>query len=219
MKKLFFILTFIVFFPLHTVRASCPDNFALPEIEFYTSYGKLKYDHTKNTQEITLMAKKANTLEKGLFASGLTSISINMDISINSISKISGEDKFCVYPKDLSLSIYFSNPTIYISNQLKPNTCEYNVVLRHEQAHVQINKHVLDYFLPLLKKATIEIFKSIKPKQISNLSLIDKASADITAEFNKKISPLYNYFKQQIITEQQKLDNENNYQYESQLCQ
>ncbi|MBE6451956.1 MAG: hypothetical protein E7012_00505 [Alphaproteobacteria bacterium] len=218
MKKLFFILTILTFFQINTARASCSDYFPLPEIELYASYGKLKYDYSKNTKQITSMAKKANSLETGLFASGLTTISINMDISMNSLSKMKGKNKFCVYPKDLKLSIYFKNPTIYISNQLKPDTCEYNVVLRHEQAHAQINKQVLEYFLPLLKKATIEIFKTIKPRQVSGISLIDKASSDITDEFNKKITPLYNYFKQQIVTEQQKLDNEKNYQYENQLC-
>ncbi len=218
MKKLFFILILIVFYPNFSLRAACPENYPTPKIEFYTSYGKLQYDFTKSIEEITSMTKKTELKEKGLFASGLTAIKINMDISLNSTVKQLNKKTYCIYPKDVKLSIYYKDPTIYIANSLKPNTCEYNVVLRHEQAHVQINKTALDYFIPLFHKAAIEIFKSIKTREVNSKLQTKQASQEIAEEFDLKFTPIYNYFKQQIFTEQQKLDNDNNYKYESSIC-
>lgn len=217
MKKLFITLILIFFYPIFSLRAACPDTYPTPKIELYSSYGKLKYDFTKNIDYITKLAKKSKTIQNGLFAAGLTTLKINLDISLNSSIK-QNKNYICVYPKDVKISIYYSDPTIYVANHLKPNSCEYNVVLRHEHTHIQINKTALDYFLPLFYKATTDIFKSIKPKQVKTSSQAKLASEQIAQEFNRKFTPLYDYFRLQIFNEQQKLDNDNNYKYESKLC-
>lgn len=216
MKKLFFILTLFIFPTLG--YGACPENISAPKIELYTSYGKLEYDFSQNNEEITKIAQKQGIIEKGLFASGLSTINVNMDITLKTVGDIIGKYDFCVYPTTIKLSIYFSDPTIYISKQLIPNSCEYNVVLRHEQTHQQINKAALDYFLPLFNEAAKKISTSVKPINVKNLSDIDKASAELTEEYNKKLSPLLEFFKQELLKEQLKLDNQANYQHENTLC-
>lgn len=218
MKKLFFILTFMFFSLSVPARAACPDNFPPPEIELYSSYGNLSYDFSKNNQQITDLASRHGIMEKGLFASGLSTVGVNMDVTLKTIGDVIGEYDFCVYPKTVQLSIYFSDPKIYISKQLIPNSCEYNVVLRHEQTHQQINKTALDYFLPLFHQAAGKIAASVKPVNVSSLSDIDKASAQLTAEYNQKLGIMLDFFKQQLLNEQLKLDNQNNYQHENTLC-
>lgn len=201
-----------------TAFSACPEVTSAPKIELYTSYGKLKYDFSQNNEEITKLAEKQGIIEKGLFASGLSTVNVNMDITLKTVGDIIGKYDFCVYPTTIKLSIYFSDPTIYISKQLIPNSCEYNVVLRHEQTHQQINKAALDYFLPLFNEATSKIALSVKPINVKTLSDIDKASAKLTEEYNKKLSPLLDFFKQELLKEQLKLDNRANYQHESILC-
>lgn len=198
--------------------AACPDNLPRPEIELYTSYGKITYIQNLDNQQITKLAAQTGHIEKGLFASGLSSIKVNMDITLKTIGDIISKYDICVYPTTIRLSIYFSNPTIYISNQLTAGSCEYNVVLRHEQTHQQINKSALDYFLPLFKNAAAQIAPTIKPISVANISEIDDASNLLTEEYNQKLTPLLNFFKQQLQKEQLKLDNQSNYQYENTLC-
>lgn len=218
MKKLFFILIFCLnFLPVQDLSA-CPKSNNTPKINLYTSYGKLTYDNSKNNAQITEIASKYGILEKGIFASGLSTIDINLDI----ILKTSGEElpdkSICVYPENIDFTISFSSPVIYISNQLKPNSCEYNLVLRHEQTHQQINSSALDFFLPLFKIAANKIAQNLKPIKIQNNSEINKASNQLTLEFNEKLTPLLNFFKKQILQEQLKLDNNENYKNESLIC-
>ena len=92
------------------------------------------------------------------------------------------------------------------------------VVSRHEQTHQQINKTALDYFLPLFQNAFYKIVKTVKPIHVNNISDVDKASTKLTKEYNKKFSPLIAFFEKEMLNEQKKLDNTNNYLHEQQLC-
>ena len=178
--------------------SACPKNNNTPKINLYTSYGKLTYDNSKNNAQITEIASKYGILEKGIFASGLSTIDINLDIVLKTSGEELPDKSICVYPENIDFTISFSSPVIYISNQLKPYSCEYNLVLRHEQTHQQINSSALDFFLPLFRSAANKIAQNLKPIKIHNNSEINKASNQLTLEFNEKLTPLLNFFKKQI---------------------
>ena len=71
MKKLFFILTFCIFLGLGnfvSVAAEtdvCATLKAEPEIEFTTSYGKLKYDFGYNQQGLTGLVSNTALSSRG----------------------------------------------------------------------------------------------------------------------------------------------------------
>lgn len=218
MKKLFFILISAIFFCTEAFAENCRNIDFSPQIKVYSSYGKLQYDTSKNISQITDLAQKYNLAEKGLFASGLAIVDIATDISAKTIGYPEKNGTICVYPTNVSLFIGFSNPIIYISDNLKPDTCEYKVVLRHEQTHQYINKEMLDYFLPLFHKAFIQIVNQTPAIQITSINQVDAASQQLTAEYNRKLLPLIELFKKEMIAEQSQLDNKSNYQHEKNLC-
>ena len=146
----------------------------------FSSYGKLQYDTSKNISQITDIANKYGLIEKNLFASGLATVDISTDISTETIGQPQKNGMICVYPTKVRLFLGFSNPLIYISNTLKPKSCEYNVVLRHEQTHQFINKEMLDYFLPLFRTAITQIVINTPPVQISSINQVDEASRFLT---------------------------------------
>lgn len=218
MKKLFFVLIFALFLGTPALAKQCPPPSFEPQIQVYSSYGKLKYDTSKNNAQITVLAKKAGLDEKGLFASGLATVDISTDISINTIGKQMGDNFVCIYPTKINLFIGFADPTIYISNALKKDSCEYKIVLRHEQTHQYINKEILDYFLPLFSKAFAEIVNSTPPVKASHVNDIDAASEYLTQKYNQKLLPLANFLKTEMLKEQSRLDNQSNYLHEKNLC-
>lgn len=229
MKKLFFILTFSIFLiSAFTIvgRASaasdkkdvCSSIKVNPEIVFTTSYGKLKYDFSYNQQGLTTLGKKYGILEKGLFASGLAVVGVNWEISVNTISRVVNDYDICVVPTSVTVFIGYQDPTIFIANQLRAGTCEYNVVVRHEQTHHQINKAALEYFIPKLKEAITAIAQNIKPYHIDSASKIDDATTKLTDAYITEIEPLVYNFKTELMHEQGKLDNHTNYKLEGDLC-
>ena len=218
MKKLFFILIFSIFFASSSLSSECDSIAFYPKIEMFSSYGKLQYDTSKNISQITDIANKYGLIEKNLFASGLATVDISTDISTETIGQPQKNGMICVYPTKVRLFLGFSNPLIYISNTLKPKSCEYNVVLRHEQTHQFINKEMLDYFLPLFRTAITQIVINTPPIQISSINQVDEASRFLTEEYNKQLLPLVDFFKQEMIYEQRHLDNTQNYIHEKSLC-
>lgn len=223
MKKLFFILTFCTFAAgsgklSAAVPGDCAQFKIIPEIEFTTSYGKLKYDDSYTRRQLTVLGEKFGILEQGLFASGLAVISVNYQVSVNTVSRILSENRICVIPTSVNIFIGYQNPVIYLSNDLKPDTCEYNVVLRHEQTHQQINTAALEYFIPKLKSAARVIVNKVGPVEVDTPRKIDIATQDLIKTYARQIEPLIEYFKNELMKEQGKLDNHRNYQLEGDLC-
>ena len=222
MKKLFFILTissFFYFFSTTSQAADCSEYQSVPQIIFGSSYGKLRYDTSLDNQGITQIAKNYNTIEKGLFASGLATVNVKLKIDLETYTEIRSDYDICVIPDKLHVFIGFVDPVIYISNELPRDSCEYNVVLRHEQTHQQINKSSLDYFIPLFQDAIEKIAGTVPPRHIGSLSEADAATELLIKSYNRKIAPLVNVFKKELLLEQAKLDNSANYEHEKQICQ
>jgi hypothetical protein len=216
-KKIFFILIFSFFICRQSISADCLNLDIIPQIKITSSYGKLSYNTEKNTSQITELAKKFNLVESGVFAAGLSTVNINFDITINSIGKPI-DNYFCVAPTEINIFLGLDNPTIYLSNELEKNSCEYNLVLRHEQTHQQINKTTLEYYLPIFKQAVQKIVKNINPILIKDINELEKTTGDLTITYNKKITPLVDFIKYEMLSEQKKLDNSYNYRFEDSLC-
>lgn len=220
MKKLFFILTagFVFYGIRYTAASDCAKTPVSPEIEFTTSYGKLRYSSEYDNRRLTEVAALYGISEKGLFASGLSTVNINWEISTDTLGQLNADGSVCVVPAKVNFYLGFSDPVIYISNELQPESCEYNVVKRHEQTHQQINKTALDYFLPLFRDALHKIIAAVPPEQVNHISQIDNATTRLTAEYNRRLAPLIDVFKEELLLEQSKLDNRDNYLHEKNLC-
>lgn len=222
MKKIFFVLTILFSSNAWAQNAAqlqnvCNGVNADPIINFQTSYGELKYDFSQTRNSLTALGKDYGIIEHGLFASGLALVSVQWEISVSTMSRRI-DNNVCVIPVNIDIFIGFQDPVIYVSRDIRPDSCEYNVVLRHEQTHQQINKTALDHFLPLFRDAIRRISHEIKPLKVNDFSESDSASQLITDEYIKKVEPVVELFKQEIMNEQMKLDNAKNYQMEADLC-
>lgn len=189
-----------------------------PEVHISTSYGKLAYDFSKNTQEITAISANLGRKERGLFASGLATIKIDKEYEVGVTSEPLSGGGYCVYPSIINVFIGFSQPKIYISKELTPQSCRYNLVMRHEQTHQRINKTTLDYFLPIFKSTIFEMSRKIKPVKIKNQEDLHRINEQISNDFAKDFEKISSVFQQELAVEQGKLDNRNNYSLEDDIC-
>ncbi len=217
-KKIFFVLTFVFFINNQAVANDCSDVVVNPTVSLTSSFGTLSYNYEKNTAEITTLAHSLNISETGLFAAGLSTVNIDFDIEINTMAHPIGNQAFCIIPTQIKLFLGLGSPTIYIAKELAQNSCQYNLVLHHEQIHQQINQITLEYYLPLFKQSATQIARSLKPLYITKSEEIKPSIKALTEEYNQKLIPLVNYIKKEMLTQQLKLDNPQNYLFESSLC-
>lgn len=225
MKKLFFVLIISgIFFSVsfasseETAREECENSAVPPEIVFTTSYGKLIYDFSLGRQELSRMAQQAGIFEQGVFAAGLALVNINSEYELTTVTKTLSNNDRCILPQRLDVYIGFSRPIIYMAKELVSGSCNYNLVLRHEQVHQQINKQALEYFIPLIRRQLAEDVKKIPPAYVGRMDSEDKAAAELTQKFYDTVTPLVNQLRDQILAEQRKLDSRSNYKKESDTC-
>ena len=222
MKKIFFILTFCLYiFPNRAYGFDYCSNISVhPEVNVYTSYGKLTYDFSLNQMGITEIAMQKGHIESGVFANGLAVGTIEWEINVSAASTTGYNNQICATPKVVNFYIGFKNPKIYISNDLKKGSCMYDLVLRHEQTHQQINIKLLEYFVPLFQQALNKISKEVPAVAIrkNSQAALSEGSKKITKLYSERITPLVNIFKKEMAIEQGNLDNSSNYAFENSLC-
>jgi len=91
------------------------------------------------------------------------------------------------------------------------------MVLRHEQTHQQINILALNYFLPQMKRLIQQKVHELEPVVVPRY-LQNQTIEDMNAKIMNRMSNLVNQFNVFLEQEQDKLDNEENYAFESAIC-
>lgn len=197
-------------------------NYPKPKVKFSTSYGRLRYDFNHSQEEITALGHEGGHNKEVSSIAGLADIQRWKEIQLGYWFEPIENDQYCVYLKEVNIYVGYKNPIIYVANEYKQGTCHFNRLLRHEQAHQQINKAVLDYFIPVMKRAAQRIANEIPAVKISrtkNRKKLEtrrqKAYKQIYNEFKSRFDKIYELFLRERAIEHGKLDNPVNYKAES----
>lgn len=94
------------------------------------------------------------------------------------------DDGYCVSLRGIDIDVFFPEFKIVIDKRLKPKTCSYDVVLKHEKDHMNVHKKVLNDNIADVKRALVSAVKNaIKPVFVETLDKQD----DIQQDMIKKI--------------------------------
>ncbi len=227
MKNLFYILIFALFafflLPVAQTAAAadaCRNVARSPEVTVMVTYNRLKYDTSKTNRNLTRMHLRqyGGKIASGRQVHGLAAYDLNTEIMFRVVKNTLENGSTCVYPADIMLNIEIQNPVIYLSKELETGSCIYDIAMRHEQTHQQINIEVLEHYLPILQQrflAAVRENLSMSSDSDINLTL---AKEDFNAKYLAAINPVLEEMQQEINTEQAKLDSIENYDYEAALC-
>lgn len=229
MKKIFFILTILNFMTFKfsaaqivqsdaELKSICQNLETSVELKFYTSYGKLNYDKSYPRENLTQLGKNMGMFEEGDLASGLALVDVASEYELSTSSRKMINNAVCIIPQELSVYIGFQNPVIYLAQDLEPDSCLYNLVMRHEQIHQQINVNALEYFIPMIYQRVKKLSQQMKPMYVLSEQQIKSGTREMTDYYAKQINSLVEEFKQEILIEQRKLDNRDQYNMESDIC-
>lgn len=228
MKKCSLIIIFVLFASItfnthasmneHELKNICENLKVDPQLNFYTSYGKLEYNTNYSRDQLSQLGKNFGIFEEGDLASGLALVDVASEYELSTSSRTMINKAACIVPQELSVYIGFQNPVIYLANDLKKYSCLYNLVVRHEQVHQQINVNALEYFIPIIYDRIKLIVNNMRPMYVSSQQKIKSGTNDMTVFYAEQINNLVEEFKQEILLEQRKLDNRKQYNLESDIC-
>ncbi len=126
--------------------------------------------------------------------------------------------EYCVWVESLGLDFSYHRMDVYISNQYAEGSCQYNVILGHENQHVAINKRTLQKYYSMMRKALWKA-RSI-PTKANPLSVgsLNQGKAIIAARINGIVNPIYARFKKAVMVENAKIDTMANYRRTQAKC-
>jgi len=189
------------------------------EVRFFSSYGKLSYDTSLSTPRLSALGVKHGTIARGARASGLSLSNVVMKVKMRSKTMVIDDSYSCIIPTKVYIFVGYRNPRIYISKDILRDKCYYQVVVRHEQTHQQINVLALEYFLPQFKALAKKYAQDLNPVLIQKgLTTPQKVINAKNKEFSSNMSDLVSQFKKFIADEQKNLDNKRNYEFENKIC-
>jgi len=227
MKKIFYVLIFSSFAIFSEAFAAdnatekkCRDMMPVPDVEIVASYGKLRYDFSKNNRSLTRMHLRQYGchIAPGQYVHGLATFELVSEVSFTINENTLGDGTVCVYPGNIVLSLGLQNPTIYISKDLREGSCVYQLALRHEQTHQQINQEVFESYLPIIKSRFLETVKANMLFSGRNEVDIETVREELKEHYFSVLNPIIKELKREISIEQAKLDSVENYDYEQSIC-
>ncbi|MBO5284841.1 MAG: hypothetical protein J6B00_03085 [Alphaproteobacteria bacterium] len=230
MKKVFFalILSFFVTKPafcdsLEEYEKECLSFIKAPEVVVSSAYGKLRYRYDKDETFLRQETEKkfrdaGESMPKEFTPIGLTKVRDIFDFNLTVGQIEVSKGYVCLYPEKIDVRLEYYMPTIYILKGLAEGTCQYDLAVRHEKTHVQIYIEALDYFLPILKQETEELFGKIGVRVALPQNAQETAKA-LNEAYLKTIQKKVDAWHTEVETEQMKLDSLENYMMENLLCQ
>jgi len=123
-----------------------------------------------------------------------------------------------IWASSVEVIFQFDRMDVYLSSKYPVGSCQYKVILGHENQHVAINQRTLAKYKALMLQAlrsSRDIPTKAHPLTVANL---DQGKARIAANIDGILYPLYERFKKEVGTENGKIDTPANYRRTQALC-
>lgn len=146
---------------LSAVSAQCPIaiNAAPPAINIHIPEPKIVYHHDVDLFGLPKLEHHSERPPSGSVLLGLTQIADAFSAESQFALYSLPDGRYCVALRRIDAVL--GNPIInvYVANEYAPDTCEYKVILAHENAHVRFNLETLRDWLPTVRAALSEAAK------------------------------------------------------------
>jgi hypothetical protein len=123
----------------------------------------------------------------------------------------------CVQPTGVQILVTFK-PTIYISSDLQPGSCMYNVTLDHEMKHVTTDIDVLGAYLPEIKKMAEINLAMIQSEDPVSRDDVETYQEIISEKFERLLNKSSEKLQEERILRQQAVDSHEEYVRLSNVC-
>lgn len=161
----FFLVCFYVFIPFAVFAEDICSKYKF-DVDVNVQ-NKTVYNPVIKMSEENMVGKMGETLYQTSYASKILLINIPV------------KNGFCVSLRSVDIDINVPEFTIILDKRLKKYKCAYDIVLSHEQDHVNVNKSVINNNIDNIKKAVLSAVSAINPVFITDIKDAEKIQKEI----------------------------------------
>ena len=227
MKKFIFTIFFVllsfkssIVLSAEDLKDICREKMTNPNVTIVVQFGDIKYDHTKSKKAISrIHLNNGGELKSSKLLNGLSVFERKIGVSVKVTHKKLPSGINCYYPTEVIFLIGTGeDPVIYIAREIEKDSCVYDVTLRHEQTHQQINQSVIEHYLPVIKEHLLNVVKKYPVAATKKNISVEQVSAELTKKYTLDSSSIIEEIKQETLKEQSRLDTMDHYIYDESLC-
>lgn len=193
----------------------CPPSRTPIKLNFKTLTPAPIHNHRLTVQGIAnLLRSQGQPAPAGERALGITLTKTVFGLQ-GATSAIKRGNGFCVYLSEVDVDFGWNRVEVYVPSEFPEGSCEYRVVLDHENQHVSINRTLLREFAPQMRARLETILATTKPMFRRTLD----GSADAAIEhLNVQLSGMLKEFDALHASRNAGIDSPASYSALSALC-
>lgn len=178
-------------------KTSCPSA-PTPNVSVRINDPEPTFDTTKDLKRINAMAGSHGLSKMGTMILGLTEASMESRYEVKMIATPRAPG-LCVQVNDVQLTVGLSKHVVHLPREYKRGTCQYNVVMRHEMAHVDVNRRALRKYADIMvaelrrklsKNGVIYVANGAQAKQVHNAQIKTTVNG-VIARYNTELKSLH----------------------------
>jgi len=194
----------------------CPPYRQAIKLNFTTDSAATAYSNDYNVTGIQSIMRRKGHVIAGMHqrALGITSSEIALSMQAQTAAEpVSGG--YCVYLRSVDVKFGFRAMDVFIASEYRPQSCEYRVILDHENQHVAINRNGLWEYAPRLRLALEKHLQTLKPRLTSDAQVsTDRKLEDL----HDAVGPLLDQMERTLAQRNAVIDNANNYSAIAEMC-
>ena len=145
---------------------------------------------TKSLQQINAIAGSHGMLRKGFLVLGMTEIRIDSGINVRFQGAPRGQST-CVSVSKVEVRFGLKNHIVHVPREYARGSCQFRFVMRHEMAHVDVNRRTVRKYATVLKNEMRSALRrtgavaapTMVQGQNAQTAVIQKVLDDVTARF------------------------------------
>ena len=177
-----------------------------------------RYFHTRNRQQMrgffAANRRALSALQRHTVGVTFTEVGFSIQASAEGVQRRLGG--FCVYLTEVEADFGYGLHEVHITREYSTDSCEYSVILDHENEHVSINRQLVRLYAPRFRQRLETILRGMQPEFAPSVRVgLDRALAKV----RQQISPFLNEFSQRASYENGSIDTPASYAALQNACE
>lgn len=153
---------------------------------------------TKSLDQINAMAGSHGLTRQGSRVLGLTEIDLDSAVNVRFKGERAGAG-MCVSVSRVEVKFGLKKHYVHVPREYPRGTCQFNVVMRHEMAHVDVNRRTVRKYAQVLKNEVRSVLRqtgahaahTMVAGQRSQAAVLQKVIDDVSTRFRAELEKLH----------------------------